>query len=292
VLIFDVARFSRSLGTLWDVGFGRLRRLGVVVIDTSTNTRSDSPNARMVFGTMGLVSDLWCQMIGDETRKGLDARARKGFHPGGKTFGYTTVPEPNPENPQHPRKVRVVQEEQAKIVRLVFELYADGQGYKAIAGELNNRGVGAPHDGKRGNKSILGWGATTIRHMLMNEEYVGRDRWGAFRYSLLDDGKYEKAPQEDETKRVAYSVPVIVPPQLWQRVQKRLARFRGRGAGRPFGSGKHRGWLLSGLAKCGECGSPFTIVARRYKKTDLRQRRLPDLRRHRRQHVQGQPHDL
>jgi DNA invertase Pin-like site-specific DNA recombinase len=53
ILIFDVARFSRSLGVLWDTIFGRLKRRGVVVIDVSTNTRSDSPNAKMVFGIMG-----------------------------------------------------------------------------------------------------------------------------------------------------------------------------------------------------------------------------------------------
>jgi hypothetical protein len=30
------------------------------------------------------------------------------------------------------------------------------------------------------------------------------------------------------------------------------------------GWGRHRGWLLSGLVKCGQCGSPMTIVSRKH----------------------------
>ena len=264
VLIFDIARLSRSLGVLWDTVFGRLRRLGVVVIDVSTNTRSDSPNARMVFGTMGLVSDLWCQMIGSETRKALEGRARAGFNPGGKTYGYRSVPEENPENPAHPRKVRVVDPEQAKVVLQIFNWYAEGQGAKPIAAALNRLGIGAPHDGKRGNKRFEGWGHGTVRYMLRNEEYRGRDTWGENRWQLLDDGRYEVEPQDDRSKCVAVEVPSIVPQALWDRVQERIKKSTGRGPRGQFGGGKQKGWLFSGHARCGECSGSMMIASRKH----------------------------
>jgi site-specific DNA recombinase len=264
VLIFDIARLGRSLGVLWDTVFGRLKRQGVVVIDVSTNTRSDSSNARMVFGTMGLVSDLWCQMIGDETRKALEGRARAGFNPGGKTYGWRSEPEKNPQDAAHPRKVRVVDADEAKIVLQIFTWYAEGMRPRAIAAELNRFGVGAPHDGKRGNKRYKGWGHGTIRHMLRNMEYCGRDTWGENRWLLLDDGRYEVEPQDDVSKCVAFAVPPIVPQELWNRVQDRLKKNLGKGPRGQFGAGKHRGWLFSGHAVCGRCSGSMMIASRKH----------------------------
>ncbi|MFG6528369.1 recombinase family protein, partial [Sulfitobacter sp. M23508] len=49
---------------------------------------------------------------------------------------------------------RAINEEQAAIVRRVFEDYANGSSPRAIAGALNNEGVSGPR--------IAGWGASTI----------------------------------------------------------------------------------------------------------------------------------
>ena len=151
------------------------------------------------------------------------------------------------------------------MVTRIFERAAKGIGYRSIAAELNKDGIAAPHDGGRGNKKFKGWGHTTIRHMLLNPEYVGSDSWGAYRWTLLDDGTYEKSVQEDPDKRVSCPVPAIISKDLWARVQTRFSRNGARAKREHFGGGKHRGWLFSGLAKCGVCGGSLTIASRRYK---------------------------
>jgi hypothetical protein len=67
----------------------------------------------MAFGAMALVSDGFLQMIRTETHRGLEGRALAGFATGGKTYGFSTVPESNPPDADHPRKVRVIATEEA-----------------------------------------------------------------------------------------------------------------------------------------------------------------------------------
>ena len=155
--------------------------IGVRVVDCSTNIASDAEGARLLFGVKALVNDEFLQNVRRQTWRGLEGRAIAGFHTGGKTCGYTTVAEPNPSDPEHPRRLPVIDETEAALVLRVFEMYAAGATFKRIAATLNEEGIPAPHDGgpkgKRGNKTCPGWGHTTIRGMLGNERYIGRWTW-------------------------------------------------------------------------------------------------------------------
>jgi site-specific DNA recombinase len=177
VLVDDLSRLSRDLGDVWSLIFGTFAALDIAVIDCMTGLASNSPGARMTFGAMGLVSDGFIEQIRTETHRGLQGRALGGFATGGRTYGFGTVQEPNPPDPEHPRKVRVVQPNEAAVVVRVFKLFSEGAALKKIASQLNDEGLPAPHDGGRGNKSARGWGHTTILHMLRNQQYVGVWRW-------------------------------------------------------------------------------------------------------------------
>jgi len=85
VLVDDLSRLSRDLGDVWNLVFNRFATMGVTVVDITSGISSDSSSARMVFGTMGLVSDVFVQMIRHETHRGLEGRALAGFATGGKT---------------------------------------------------------------------------------------------------------------------------------------------------------------------------------------------------------------
>ncbi|MCW8519915.1 recombinase family protein [Streptococcus macedonicus] len=63
------------------------------------------------------------------------------------------------------RQITVNQEE-AKIVRYIFDRYLEGIGGRVIARELEEMGVTSP----RGNKS---WDETTILGVIKNEKYKG-----------------------------------------------------------------------------------------------------------------------
>ena len=49
--------------------------------------------------------DAFLQLVKTETHRGLEGRALGGFWTGGRVYGYRTEIEPNPPDPEHPRKV-------------------------------------------------------------------------------------------------------------------------------------------------------------------------------------------
>jgi len=116
VLVDDLSRLSRDLGDIWQLVFNTLPAYQVSVIDCTTTMASNSRGARMTFGAMGLIADGFLQMIREETHRGLEGRALAGFATGGKTFGFKTVPEPNPPNPEKVRKLRVIDQDEASVV--------------------------------------------------------------------------------------------------------------------------------------------------------------------------------
>lgn len=268
VLVDDLSRLSRDLGATWRIIFEDLAGRGVRVIDCTTGVASDAVGGRLTFGAMALVNDTFLQMVRAETHRGLEGRALSGFATGGKTYGFTTVIEPNPPDPEHPRKLRVIAEDEAKVVRRVFEMYRSGVSFKHIASALNDDGVPAPHDGGKGNKSAPGWAHSTIRYMLRNEQYVGvwiwnKDQW----LQIPGTRRYRRIPRP-ESEHIRTELPElrIVPQSLWQATRERLDRWvdRPRG-GRGVGTTKSAPSVLAGLLRCGVCGGSMVAVHRRTK---------------------------
>ena len=270
VIVDDLSRLSRDLGDTWRIVFEDLASVGIRVIDAATGMASDADGARLTFGAMALVNDTFLQLVKKETWRGLEGRALKGFATGGRTFGFSTVQEENPPDLEHPRRVPVIDETEAVIVRRVFEMFVSGRTCKQIACSLNDEGIPAPHDGgpkgKRGNKCAHGWGHTTIRAMLLNQRYVGRWAWNQRKWVRVPGKDKRRALHRPEAEHVVTEHPSlrIVSSEVWDVVQRRFAN-RKPGKGRAIGGGKLGYSLLAGLLRCGLCGGSFVIVSRRHK---------------------------
>lgn len=64
-----------------------------------------------------------------------------------------------------------INEEEARVVRLVFDMYAyQNMGFHAIANKLDELGV-------KTRKGYEYWSPMTIKEMLRNEHYIGKIRW-------------------------------------------------------------------------------------------------------------------
>ena len=130
---------------------------------------------------------------------------------------------------------------EARLVRSIFEMYADGFGLKAIANRLNQEG----HRTKR-NSSFSN---VSVRGLLTNVNYIGKI---TFRDTSSPDGKTTIDGEHEP----------IVSIYLWEQVQARLAQ---RALARQL---KRRiAFPLSGLIKCPDCGtSMIPTHVRRYRK--------------------------
>ncbi len=268
VLVDDLSRLSRDLGNTWNVVFGDLADRDIGVIDVSSGMASTDANARITFAALGMVNDQFLQCVRKQTHRGLEGRALAGFWAGGRCYGYATVEEENPPDPDHPRKRPVIDEKQAEVVRRVFGLFNDGWSLKRIASLLNEEGLAAPNDGGRGNKNGRGWGHTTIRAMLMNERYIGRFVWNQHKWLRASGRKARRRVKRPESEWIRKELPelAIIDRPLWDAVQARFTRYTKGGVGRPAGTGtSKRAPLVSGLMRCGVCGGSMTVVGAKTK---------------------------
>jgi DNA invertase Pin-like site-specific DNA recombinase len=265
VIVDDLSRLSRDLGDTWRIVFEDLGSVGIKVIDASTGLASDSDGARLTFGAMALVNDTFLQLVKKETHRGLEGRAIQGFATGGKCYGYSSVQEENPPDPEHPRRISVIDQREAEVVLRIFQDFVAGRSCQRIAHALNGEGTPAPHDGGKGNKQGRGWGHTTIRAMLLNERYIGRWTWNRHKWVRVPGKGSRRALPRPAAEHVTKEIPTlrIVPPELWERARARFPKRPGRG--RAMGGGKMGSTLLTGLLRCGVCGGSFVIVSRRHK---------------------------
>lgn len=265
VLVDDLSRLSRDLGNTWNVVFGDLADRDIGVVDVTSGMASTDANARITFAALGMVNDQFLQAVRKQTHRGLEGRALAGFWAGGRCYGFATIEEENPPDPEHPRKRPVIDERQAALVRRMFVMFRDGVSLKKIAATFNEEGVPAPNDNGRGNKSGRGWQHTTIRAMLLNERYIGRFIWNQHKW-LRASGKKRrrrlKRPESEWIRREHQEL-AIIDHDLWEAVQSRFKRRPG--IGRPPGTGTVRSPLVSGLLRCGVCGGNMSVVGAKKK---------------------------
>lgn len=148
---------------------------------------------------------------------------------------------------------------EAKWVIWIFRQFAEGQSINWIARELTRRTVP-----KGGRARFKDWYAPTIRAMLSNAKYIGRWTWGRSTTLRNSVGKKKPMPAaEDEVVDVERPNLRIIPQELWEQVQLRLANLRqrtGYKAGQPSRrpivhyTVDYPNDVLMTLLVCGYCG--------------------------------------
>jgi hypothetical protein len=140
--------------------------------------RSDDENAELLWGVKGLIDAQYIRDLRKKTHRGLEGRALAKKHTGGRCFGYDSIEEEAPADPERPCSVLCINEQEAKLVRRIFQMYADGGALGSIVETLNREGVPAPYDGKRYSKPTgYGWARNQVSSVLQNERYVGNVVW-------------------------------------------------------------------------------------------------------------------
>lgn len=141
----------------------------------------------------------------------MKAKARSGEWCGGMApLGYYRVPMEGTENSSRKKSRLEVEETEAETVRLIYELYASGKGYKAIVGYLNQRG----YKTKRGNA----FSVAQLRTILTNPVYIGKVRfnvrrdWNEKRRNninpepIIADGIHEAIITEEQWNQVQFLI--------------------------------------------------------------------------------------
>src|SRR5690606_19206124 len=159
VLVTDLSRLSRSNGDLSKM-IDRLTSKGVRVVGVQDGYDSRRRGHKLQAGLSGIIGEAFREMVRDRTYAALESRAKEKRLTGGRAYGYRGAD---------------IDEAEAATVREIFSRFADGASCRAIAAELNARGIPSPGSTwNRSTRRAAGWMGSGIRAMLKNERYTGR----------------------------------------------------------------------------------------------------------------------
>ena len=162
---------------------------------------------------------------------------------------------------------RRINQQEAPVVRRLFELCAQGNGLKGITKILNAELALAPRS-QRGRPR--GWAPSTVRDILYRDIYRGLLVWNKTRKRDADGQKHQTDRPATEWMRREATELRIVSDTVWQAAHRRLTERRtnyrawnGSAArGKPEARGGRRSYLLSGFARCAGCGGSIQAVSR------------------------------
>jgi site-specific DNA recombinase len=205
----------------------------------------------MVEGYSDTMSEIERNKIRRRMMMGKMNLAKQGKIPINVPYGYE-IKRTIDEHGKIKREV-IVNEEQAKVVRWIFDEYIKGKGTLEIAFELNQKGIKAP-------KGRL-WRRQSIKYILQNPTYTGKVVWG-WRHADYKKNKQRKLRGYQGIIVKGEHEPII-PEEIFNLAQKER-QIRGH---KYKGRAKLSRGLLTGIAKCIRCGSGVTYATRYHKRS-------------------------
>lgn len=194
------------------------------------------PQAVFTAQIMSASNALYAALTGSRVKDSIKRRAEEGKFRGLKAYGYTQD------------KVTgklIINEEEAKNVKRMFKESLEGIGVWYIARGLNNDNIPTRYHGFDGvtkrkdpftgkvtehKKKEVRWRGNVIHDIIRNPIYKG-EKW---------------------IKEVMYSVPHIIEPDLWEKVNNNLSLNK-----KKVGKKTQYRYLLNDLITCSSCGRKF-----------------------------------
>ena len=220
-------------------------------------------------GLKGTMNALFLKDLAAKTHRGLRGRVEAGKSSGGLCYGYDVVKAYDAAG-EPVRGERRINEAEAEVVRRILREFANGASPRGIARRLNEEGVPGPR-GKVWTDAALRGHAKRGRGIVNNELYIGRQVWNRQRFVKNPDTGRRVPRLNPPEEWIVTEVPElrIVDDGLWEAVKARqaelseiyadtIASVREAHANRLNRTHRPR-YLLSGLLKCGVCGSPFAM---------------------------------
>lgn len=207
--------------------------------------REGSAEGTLFFHMRGALAEYERAKIMERMRRGRIGRSKAG-HPNGGTvpLGYHYVSEP------HKGRFEI-DEEEAAIVRRIFDLCLKGKPTRAIACILSQERIPTKKDrgAKAGRIKVAGqgqWGWSTISDILSYEGYTGRAFWNKRRG--------QEHARRDKEEWIEYQIPAIISEETFRAAQIQLAKNKALAKR----NRKYEYLFTGGRLRCGRCGRAMT----------------------------------
>ena len=240
IICKEISRFSRDM--LDSIKYTReLLRYDVGVYFSSDGLCTIDRDAELRLGIMASIAQQEVARLSERIKFGHQKAIANGVVMGNsRIIGYRK------EN-----KRLVIDEEEAKMVRLIFNLFSTEQySLRQLESELYNRGYRSLANTKISHN--------TIKSIIMNPKYKGYYCGNKVKVMDYRTKKQKFLPPEewlqykDETGKI---VPVIVDEELWDKCNKILSgKIKSHNGNK---QGVKATSALSGMIICSHCGVPF-----------------------------------
>ena len=257
VITKDMSRLGRDY-----IGTGNLiekyfpeNNIRYIAVTDNIDTYLDSSN-NDIAPFKAIMNDMYAKDISKKIKSSLRAKQKEGKWVSGRyPFGYTQ--DPNDKNHL------VINEEQAIVVKRIFDMSLSGLSFFKIAKKLTEERVKTPaeyysFEWKSNYKLKLGmWHAKSIKDILTNQIYTGdlvQNKRNKVNYKVKK--VIRNNPKDFIVVKNTHEP--IISKELFNEVQKRIPKNVGRNE-------KKENHLLDGLMYCGDCGHRISVSARRKK---------------------------
>jgi len=234
VLVYAIDRFGRNSIEI-AINKYHLQKNGKTVISATQRTAKNVDGSTNLDGILlenfyiGM-AEYYSEELSQKIHRGLNESYEKGNYTGGRPLlGYKVIDDPRTLHDRKPRKILVIDEDTAPLVRYVFEEYAKGTSKRDIMAELTRRGY------KNSKQKPLS--LTSFQNNLTSRKYIGEVEHGGKVYTNI--------------------YPPLIDRATFEIVQKRLARRKQA----PAALKAREEYILQGKAFCGHCGARMIGVS-------------------------------
>lgn len=248
ILTKSISRFARNTVTLLSV-LRELRSLSVDVIFEEENLHALDDNCELLLTLLAMKAEEESRTYSELAKLSLKSRYRNGDYLHVHTYGYRVI---------NGNQYEIVDEE-AQVVRRIFDEFISGKPVRTIARDLNRDGLY-----KSNTRGMLGakrkdakhrlWRDNTVEVILKNEKYTGSTLLQKT-YTTDFRTKNRKKNQGELAKYYVESEhPAIISVETFS--QARLEMERRKAMPKPVRR-LDIPTLFRGIVFCGNCGSPY-----------------------------------
>ncbi|MBB6240170.1 site-specific DNA recombinase [Pedobacter sp. AK013] len=239
-LVFSkLARLARSTKELLE--FAEIfRKEGADLVSLAEQIDTSSPAGRLFFTIVAAMAEWEREEISSRVAASVPVRARMGKPLGGQaSFGY-----------KWQDKTLVIDEKEAPVRKLIYEIFLECQRKKTTANRLNELG----HRTRNGSQ----FSDTTIDRLLRDTTAKGA-RVANHTKSIGEGRKWVSKPEEDW---IVLPCPALIDEQLWDKCNSILDEQ----AIKRVKTGRKSEYLLAGFVKC-QCGTSMYVYSKAKKFT-------------------------
>ena len=254
ILVKSISRFSRNTVDCLEY-IRELKALGIGVIFEKEKINTLTETSEAMITIMGYFAQAESESISKNVTWGV----RHAFSEGKVTFTHDIYGYKKEYNPDTKRQDKIsIVEDEATVIREIFERYYAGDSLTGICTYLNNNQIVPP--GKKKDR----WYPSTLQTILRNEKYKGDVLTQKTFCSDLLSHKREKNNGQLAQHYLENHHEAIIDRELFDKVQAEYARRNAKKVIKTDGTqetqkkGRYNSkYALTDILVCGHCGAPY-----------------------------------